>query len=96
MSERTKYDFLVEEIKDDRNTVVNALASSMSGMDTDAFHEHVRRIAMMQIAITAVEEVAQEERDKERAFLANPNRGCDVNGKPLDPNHPWNRERTKE
>jgi 5-methylcytosine-specific restriction endonuclease McrA len=22
-------------------------------------------------------------------------RGCDVNGMPLDPNHPWNRERQK-
>jgi 5-methylcytosine-specific restriction protein A len=23
-------------------------------------------------------------------------RGCDVNGMPLDPNHPWNRERRNE
>lgn len=61
-------------------------------MEEDQFRAHLSHIAMLQNVIVAVREVAAEVRDK----LANPNRGCDVNGFPLDPNHPWSREREKK
>lgn len=90
MSEITIYENLIGQIQLDRRTAVDALAGALigsGGIRSDIYEDALRNIAMVQIAIAAVREVAQEAQSEERARLANPNRGCDADGWPLDPKH---------
>ena len=60
----TKYSALIEGMKEDRRGLVDVLEMNMSHSTNAEYVEQIQRIAMMQLAISAVQAVSTEVADK--------------------------------